>query len=656
MAGSVIELMDDMHLSSENYFKDYYNAVSDKNISQADIIISENPNIQNQITDSDNINNLIKLVNGNEKQIKIDVDDYLEDQLEAFQQLINQTKVMGEFNQKVKYDIHNLVYYQDKGYYAYKEPPLGTKPTDKNYWLEYDIKGLQGYGGVNLNYRFDWNKDTQYQVLDAVVYQNKLWFANQPNQGIAPSLSHYPWLPAMLPLMPTKTQIRKEEPTVVMSEGDFWFEIIKGNDISQTKWTDMASQIYARYAGALFVFGNEIHTVGGDNIQDEKQVNHQVYDTLTNTWSEKADLPLGISGMASFSIGNKGYITGGVDNKLETIANTYIYDNDTNTWSVGANLPLPLQPLMTGVTGRGKNFLDISNLVTQTTKGVNITKNNDGSITMKGTSTEAITLRTQLPEDITLGAGETWTLSTQNSITDNIEAFSLRDTTGANIVSVASTQKSNSITPTSNTVARYFQIYIQSGKTIDLTLFPQLAKGTDTTYEPHEIGYFMGGLTSTGLPSNVIFKYNYVTNTWSKLADCPDYLAYPSVQYYNGKIYTNGGINYTGLPCDLTYIYDIDTDTWGVGSPSGLQRMTAASFQKDGKIYVCGGANLNGYSIANVLIYDINTNQWKNEIPLQHSRGSAQGTTVGNYGYVIGGINLANDFGVWGYNERYTIS
>ena len=60
MARRVIELMDDMHLSSQSTFLDYYYAMQSNNISQASSILTNNPTIKNQIMTADNINILLK--------------------------------------------------------------------------------------------------------------------------------------------------------------------------------------------------------------------------------------------------------------------------------------------------------------------------------------------------------------------------------------------------------------------------------------------------------------------------------------------------------------------------------------------------------------------------------------------------------------------
>lgn len=504
--GKFIELMDDMHLSNSELFQNYYNNIASRNVSGANQIIENNEQLQNQITDSDNVNKLIERVNSNEQQIKTDVDEYLQDQLNAFQDLINQTKVAGEFNVATQYELHNLVYYQDKGYYAYKTPPIGTLPTDTNYWLEYDIRGIKGYGGLNLNYRFTWNADIQYQVMDCVVYQNKLWFANQPSKGTPPSLAHFPWLPIMMPLEPVKAQISTTQPTTAMSTGDFWFKIIKGENLKQTKWTDKATQIYARYASAVFVFGNEIHIVGGDNSLDEKQAEHQVYNTLTNTWSEKAALPIGISGMASFTIGDKGYSVGGINASLAVISTTYIYDNTTNTWSTGADIPIPIVPLMNGCSDGTKGYF--------------------------ATATSA----DNLPSNLTYSydpTANTWTqlancpnyLMGSNSVYHNGKIYVMG---GINYT---------------GTPGDFLYIYDIATDTWSQGQSEGLNRSYASTFVIGDKIYRCGGLNTLGYSMANVMIYDTTTNTWANENPMQHKRNSASGAAANGKGYVIGGIN-----------------------------------------------------------------------------------------------------------------
>jgi gliding motility-associated-like protein len=72
------------------------------------------------------------------------------------------------------------------------------------------------------------------------------------------------------------------------------------------------------------------------------------YDPSTNIWTRKADLPVQSSYSVGYSIGNKGYIVGGTTNDPVTNNNIarstihYEYDPTTNTWTSKANLPIGL--------------------------------------------------------------------------------------------------------------------------------------------------------------------------------------------------------------------------------------------------------------------------------------------------------------------------
>lgn len=369
---SIIELMDDMHLSNQSIFQTYYSDVSDNNMVATENLLNNNPDIANQLTEANNINKIINLTNERETAPKTDIDDYLSSLLNQFQNYINQTQVMGTFDQTVKYHVHNLVYYNQKGYYAFNEPPLGTLPTDTNYWLEYDITGLKGYGGINLNFRFVWQAGVQYQPMDCVYYINKLWFCNQTNINIPPNLNHFPWLPIMFPMQSVKSQISTTEPTINMANGDFWFKITQGNDIIQTTWVNKAVEPTPRLASANFVFGNKIHVIGGENSLDLPTDVHEIYDTETDTWAVGVSLPSPHGGVGWFTIGTKGYILGGItpggilDNEM------YVYDSVANSWSQLNNLPLSLWTPFIGTTTDGTLGYTFGGIVGQQSLPTNV--------------------------------------------------------------------------------------------------------------------------------------------------------------------------------------------------------------------------------------------------------------------------------------------
>lgn len=340
MSRSFIELMDDMHLSSQSLFLDYYNAMQSGNVSLANQILLNNPELINQITNAENMNYLIQGVNEREIEPKEDIDYFLDKLYNGFVNNINNTKVVGSYSDSVQYDIGNLVYYQSKGYYAYKKPPIGTLPTDKDYWLEYDIRGLQGYGGVsNLNYVGAWNSTSDYNPLDVVIYQNKMWMANAANTAFPPNLNHYPWDLIMMPAQQRKTPIQRNMP-IGYDEGNFWFQVTSGNDIINSAWRILTPDPVPRFAAASFVIGRDIHVIAGEGQNLARTAVHDVFNTLTNTWSQKAEYPEVLDGMGSFSINGKGYCAGGFSDDLQYHKTAYVYDPIQNTWTAISSLPV----------------------------------------------------------------------------------------------------------------------------------------------------------------------------------------------------------------------------------------------------------------------------------------------------------------------------
>ena len=347
-----IELMDDMHLSSKDYFLSYYDNMNANNISAAVSILENNKSLSNQLIYAQNVNLLIDAVNERELEPKRDIDYFLENLRLYFEDMINNTKVINEWDSQTQYYSHNFVYYQNKSYFVFTRanPPIGTLPTDTSYWIEYDIKGEKGYGGFkNLNFLRNWDNTISYKVQDVVVYQNKLWMAVANNKNYAPNLNHYPWALISLPDTPNKTPIQSSRP-VGYNIGDFWFKVTKGSDVISIAWETSTPEPTPRFASASFVINNNIYIVGGHNASISPTSSNEAYDTITKTWSKKADYPISTNGMFGFSIGAKGYCAGGLSANTFPIADVYSYDSNSNSWSKITSLPEPLTSVNSSIS------------------------------------------------------------------------------------------------------------------------------------------------------------------------------------------------------------------------------------------------------------------------------------------------------------------
>lgn len=481
MPNRVIELMDDMHLSSQATFMDYYTAMQNNNISNAANILKNNPSVANQIMNADNINILLNETYRRELTPKIDIDYFLEGLLSVYQKMIDYTRVMGEWDANTQYNVHNLVYYNEKAYYVYPNttPPIGTPPTDTQYWKEYDIKGFQGYGGINLNFKFNWDNTQSYKVGDVVIFQNKMWYAVADNTNYEPNLNHYPWVVISMPKLPDKTPIQRAIPNGY-DIGDFWFQITQGDEVIVTTWGIRQPEPTPRFASSAFSIGTDIYIAGGIKSNFDRTNVVEMFDTVLGTWSTKANMPTIRARAAGFSIGNNGYCVGGIDANGTVLNINEVYDSTTNSWSTKTSYPMPI--ISSGVATETLGYIiggeTNNNVLTGSGYSYNPTSNAWTEIIAKPTLTRGHTLATDGNVIYAIGGID----NNKNTLGIN-EAYTISSNTWS--------QKDTLAVPRS-----YLASFVQSGMI-----------------------YAVGGLNSSWYSVDTNEKYDIANNEW--ITDMP---------------------------------------------------------------------------------------------------------------------------------------
>lgn len=476
MPNRVIELMDDMHLSSQATFMDYYTAMQNNNISSATNILKNNPSVANQIMNADNINILLNETYRRELIPKIDIDYFLEGLLSVYQKMIDFTKVMGEWDANTQYNVHNLVYYNEKAYYVYPNttPPIGTPPTNTQYWREYDIKGFQGYGGINLNFKFNWDNTQNYKVGDVVIFQNKMWYAVADNTNYEPNLNHYPWVVISMPKLPAKTPIQRAIPSGY-DIGDFWFQITQGDEVIVTTWGIRQPEPTPRFASSAFSIGTNIYIAGGIKSNFERTNAVEMFDTVLGTWSTKTEMPTVRARAAGFSIGNNGYCVGGIDEDGTILSVNEAYDSVTNSWSTKTAYPIPI--ISSAVSTEALGYIiggeTSNNVLTASSYSYNSTANTWTEITSKPTLTRGHTLATDGLTIYAIGGID----NNKNTLGIN-EAYTISSNTWS--------QKDTLAVPRS-----YLASFVQSGMI-----------------------YAVGGLNSSWYSVDTNEKYDITNNEW----------------------------------------------------------------------------------------------------------------------------------------------
>ena len=147
----------------------------------------------------------------------------------------------------------------------------------------------------------------------------------------------------------------------------------------------------------------------------------------------------------------------------------------------------------------GKNLLNFSSLTTQTVNGLTITNNNDGSITLNGTTTDIVSMKlSQTMHNLVAG---NYYLSRNSSGTASGTFTNILYGNNGTAVNVANlTSEGMPLTTTTDYEEYYLWLYIKSGITFtNYTIKPQLEAGTvKTDWEQY------GASPSPDYPSKVV--------------------------------------------------------------------------------------------------------------------------------------------------------
>ncbi|QDV09879.1 N-acetylneuraminate epimerase [Planctomycetes bacterium Poly30] len=118
-------------------------------------------------------------------------------------------------------------------------------------------------------------------------------------------------------------------------------------------WDRLADSPIPRFEPGTVPIDGKLYCFGGfftQQIQATARVD--AYDPLTNTWTQKADLPRPTTHIGVIREGRNVWVLGGFDgdNPAPATSDVWIYNIDTDSWSAGPSLPRP-------IAGGGAAFL-----------------------------------------------------------------------------------------------------------------------------------------------------------------------------------------------------------------------------------------------------------------------------------------------------------
>lgn len=193
------------------------------NFAEALRILRANKNqLQGKSFVAETINTIINSLILVESQYEDGSNAFLSDLANKFNEMITELRNRGEFDSNIKYVPYNFVTYNNEIYMCYDSPPVGTLPTNENYWLLLNLDGDYGAPGTDLTMKFNWDKDTSYVPNDLVVYDNIIYAALSQNINTVPPDNPNIWL---LFLKVTKGSITVGmTPPDIYTNNTVWFQ------------------------------------------------------------------------------------------------------------------------------------------------------------------------------------------------------------------------------------------------------------------------------------------------------------------------------------------------------------------------------------------------------------------------------------------------
>lgn len=181
-------LFADLDITTKVYADQYYTCLNTGDFAGANKIRIDHPELENVIVDSKKLNQLSDSI--------IALQQFFHDEIQKW--IFNVSKYAGEWNRTTKYQKFNIISYAFEGaiqfYQASKlDMPIGTLPTNEEYWVCVTLRGEKGDPGIGLSYAGLWNELTRYKADQFVVCENGFWLCLADNENSKPRKNNSNW-------------------------------------------------------------------------------------------------------------------------------------------------------------------------------------------------------------------------------------------------------------------------------------------------------------------------------------------------------------------------------------------------------------------------------------------------------------------------------
>jgi Kelch motif. len=122
--------------------------------------------------------------------------------------------------------------------------------------------------------------------------------------------------------------------------------------------------------------------------------------------------------------------------------------------------------------------------------------------------------------------------------------------------------------------------------------------------------YIIGGIDRGSMPTNTIFVYDIVNNSWSTLTvTLPKKIAYCASAVLGSEVYVIGGIDEEGNILKDVYSFNTTNNTVSTKASLNIARQNHACGVLSNKIY-CFGGDDGSSPLGSIEVYDPSANKW----------------------------------------------
>lgn len=220
-----VERYQDINIS-DNIFKNEYSAkYINSQYSSAYNILDNNRQLNSKKFVAEVINTISDILYSLEEDYYSNTNDYFNTLTGDLQDVIDNYKYIGDWNNSTVYRKYNIVTYFDKYYmYINETPSSGSQLNNTSYWLEFVLNGEEGAFGIGVNFIGNWDSSVSYNALDGVYYNGAIWCCKTANSNNIPSSSSTYW-ESVVTFLKAKIISSSTEPTDKY-DGLIWIEIL----------------------------------------------------------------------------------------------------------------------------------------------------------------------------------------------------------------------------------------------------------------------------------------------------------------------------------------------------------------------------------------------------------------------------------------------